>query len=102
MWVPVASATTRSGSWELVASFSEFMAAWGQRARRGHGPVDLADDVALEAAEDLAAREALGGTPSDVGLGGRVGGHAHHRDAPQRMVGGPVPAAVEAMPLGLA
>ena len=85
-----------------MASFAEFMPAWGQRAGRGDGPVDLADDVALEAADDLATREALGGTPSDVGLGRRVGGHAHHGDAPQRMVGGPVPTAVEAMPLGLA
>src|SRR5262249_39788037 len=59
------------------------------------GVVDLAGDVALEAADDLFLGLPLGGAPRRVGLGPRVAGRAGHGDRPQRGVGLPVAAAVE-------
>src|SRR5947207_8720861 len=64
-------------------------------AGAAEGVVDLAGDVALEAADDLFPGLALGGAPGRVGLGARVVGQAGHGDRPQRGVGLPVAAAVE-------
>src|SRR5215470_11030269 len=56
------------------------------------GVVDLAGDVALQAADDLFLGRALGGPPGRVGLGAWVVGQAGHGDRPQRGVGLPVAA----------
>jgi len=63
----------------------------------GQGLVDLAGDVALEAAHDLSGGLALAGAPGYVGLGARVGGHPGEDDPPEDGVGLAVPAAVEAV-----
>src|SRR5829696_1225153 len=62
------------------------------------GAVELAGDVALEAAPDLTAGFALGGAAGDVVLGRRAAPHAGHGDGVDRAVQGPVSAAVEPMP----
>ena len=59
--------------------------------------IDLAGDVALEAADDFLLRQALFGAPLDVGAGGGVGAHPGDHDPPQGVVGLPVTAAVEAV-----
>src|SRR6266545_1150007 len=64
--------------------------------------VDLAGDVALEAADDVLFGLALLGAPLDVVLGWLVAGHPRQGDHPQGVVGLPVTAAVEAVPGGLA
>lgn len=56
--------------------------------------VDLAGDVALEAADDLGLGQALGGAPLDVGAGGCVVAHADQHDAIEGGVGLAVAAAV--------
>ncbi len=48
--------------------------------------IELPSDVALEGADDLALGAALRGAPGDVGMGARVEDHAHHDDAPERVV----------------
>src|SRR6266536_2164119 len=63
--------------------------------------VDLAGDVALEAAQGLTAGLALGDAPGEVGAGLWVPAQARQRDAVQRGVGLPVAAAVEAQTDGL-
>ena len=45
--------------------------------------VELAGDVALEAAHDLTLGESVGGALVDVGLGPRVGAHPDQHDRPQ-------------------
>ena len=70
------------------------MLLFGQGAQVG---VELAGDVALEAADDLLLRLAFGGASGDVGLGSGLVGHADERDAPEGVVGLAVPAAVESM-----
>ncbi len=57
--------------------------------------VDLACDVAFEAAEYLASGLALGGEAGGVGDAALVDAQADHRDAPQCVVGLAVAAAVE-------
>jgi hypothetical protein len=64
--------------------------------------VDLAGDVTLEDADDLRLRSSLIEASCDVGAGTHVAVHAREHDAPQRMVGLSVPAAVETMPDGFA
>src|SRR6266550_8423655 len=64
--------------------------------------VDLAGDVALEAADDLELGMALGGAPSDVVLGGLVDAQAGDNDQVQGAVGVAVTAPIEPVPLGLA
>ena len=64
--------------------------------------VDLAGDVTLEDADDLWLLSSFIEASCDVGAGTRVAAHAREHDAPQRMVGLSVPAAVEPMPDGLA
>src|SRR5665647_2191980 len=62
--------------------------------------VDLADDVALEAADDLALGLALGGAPGDVVDGGLVEAHADDDGAVDRCIELAVPAVVDAVPPG--
>ena len=57
--------------------------------------VELARDVALEHADDLAFGAALGGPAGDVGAGARVTHHGDHDDPPEGLVGAPIPSAVE-------
>src|SRR5260221_2768775 len=62
--------------------------------------VDLAGDVALQAADDLFPGQPFLGAPLDVGAGGRVaraGAHPGDHDPPQGVVSLAVAAAVEAM-----
>ena len=63
--------------------------------------VDLAGEVALEAAHDLGFRLAFGGPPCDVGLGGLVPVHSGDDGAMQGCVGLAIPAAVEPVTGGL-
>jgi hypothetical protein len=65
-------------------------------------PVELAGDVALEAAADFPGGLSLSGAPGDVGAGPRAAAHPDQRDGVDGAVQGPVPAAVEAVPDGLA
>jgi hypothetical protein len=60
--------------------------------------VDLAGDVAFQAADDLGLGQAFGGAPGDVGAGGGVGAHPGDHDPPQGVVGLPVTAGVEPVP----
>jgi hypothetical protein len=69
----------------------------GAGARAGQGLVDLAGDVALEAADDLSGCLALAGAPGHVGLGARVGGHPDEDDSPEGGGGLPVSGLVEAV-----
>ena len=62
--------------------------------------VELAGDVALERADDLAFGAALRGAPGNVGTGARVEDHAHHDDAPERVVRAAVAPAVESFAEG--
>src|SRR2546430_14284765 len=59
--------------------------------------VDFADDVALEAADDLFLAEALCGASVHVGLGSWVVAHSGQGDGVEGAVGGAVAAAVEAV-----
>ena len=59
--------------------------------------VKLAGDVALERADDLAFGAALGGAALDVGAGAGVVDHAHHDDAPERVICAAVATAVESL-----
>ena len=63
--------------------------------------VDLAGDVALQAADDLLLRQPFRSAPPDVGASGPVGAHPGDHDPPQGMVCFAVPAAVEPVPAGL-
>ena len=67
----------------------------------GDQVVDLAGDVAFQAADDLPARLAFCLAFLGVLDGGLVVEHANRSDAPQGVVGLAVPAAVEAVPYGL-
>ncbi len=67
---------------------------------RGEEAVQLAGDVALEAAPDLLGGLALGGAAGDVGAGIRAAAHAGVGDRMNRLVQGAVTAAVEPMPGG--
>ena len=64
----------------------------GGRAQVG---VDLAGDVALQAADDLGLGLSFFGAAFDVGAGGRVRPHAGEHDPPQGVVGLAVAAGVE-------
>ena len=76
--------------------------AHGRIHRPGEVPVELAGDVALEAAADLTGGLSLGGAPGDVGAGPGAAAHPGQRDGVNGAVQGPVPAAVEPVPDGLA
>jgi hypothetical protein len=67
---------------------------------RGAGQVgvDLAGDVALEAADDLTFAQSFGGASFDVVAGGLVVAHPDDGDDVQRAVRGTVAAAAEPVP----
>src|SRR3954468_23349724 len=71
------------------------------RVRSGQVPEELAADVALEGADDLAAGAPLGGATGEVGGCGVVA-EPGERDGVDRPVQAPVSAAVEPVPLGVA
>ena len=80
-----------------------------RRGIRGPGPslriwsvgrevgVELAGDVALQAAHDLAGGASFGEATRDVFAGAFVVAHAGEHDAPERMVGLAVATRVESM-----
>ena len=71
-----------------------------RRDRCGEGAVELAGDVPLEAAADLALGLAFGGAALDVAAGAGATAHSCHRDGVDGSVQGPVAAAVEAVVAG--
>jgi len=77
--------------------------AWEQDllvARGLEGVVELAGDVALEAADDLGLGQAFGGAPGGVGAGAWVVAQASEDDHVEGVVGGAIAAAVEAVAVG--
>src|SRR5215207_4841666 len=64
--------------------------------------VDLAGQVALDAADRFGLALALADSALEIGTGGWVGGQADDGDAPERRVQVPVAASVEAVPRGFA
>ncbi len=65
-------------------------------------PVELAGDVALEAAADFPGGLSFRGAPGYVGEGAGAAAHPGDRDGVDGPVQGPVAAAVEPVPDGLA
>ena len=86
--------TVRAPGWQRCS----YRSSSGLGARQA--AVELAGDVALERADDLAFGAALRGAPGDVGTGARVEDHAHHDDAPERVVRATVAPAVESFAEG--
>src|SRR5262245_3699209 len=80
------------------------MLLWVSRGEGGEvgeqGLVDLADEVALDAADDRFFAESLAGAFVDVGAGAWVVAHPAQGHGVQRVVGGPVAAAVQPVPVG--
>jgi len=77
--------------------------AWEQDllvARGLEGVVELAGDVALEAADDLGLGQAFGGATGGVGAGAWVVAQASEDDHVEGVVGGAIAAAVEAVAVG--
>jgi hypothetical protein len=68
--------------------------------RAGECPVEVAREVALDAAADLLAGFAFGAASFGVGQGGRVAAHAADGDDMQGTVELPVAEPVEAVPVG--
>src|SRR5436189_5782243 len=64
--------------------------------------VELAGDVALQDAHDLADRLSFRDATGDVFAGAFIAAHAREHDPPQGMIGLAVPAGVESMAKGLA
>ena len=58
--------------------------SWGSVSGSAQAGIDLAGDVALEAADDLFLGQAFGGAPLDVGAGRRVRAHPGDDDPPFR------------------
>src|SRR4029453_4382953 len=83
-------------SWMLLLSVKLVGGAWAVEVGED-GAVDPAGHVAFQAADDLALGQSLGGAAGDVGLGPRVVVHADQDDAPQRVVGLAVAAAVDSL-----
>src|ERR1019366_5671438 len=96
--------TNRSKASRGCGSRLSGQAVPGYRASAGGAEVgvDLAGDVALEAADDLGLGFTLCCAAFDVGAGGRVGAHAGEQDPPQGVVGLAVSAGVEPVADGLA
>ena len=79
------------------------LSGWGGGGHRGgEGSVELAGDVALEAASDLAEGLALCGAPREVGTGLWAVAHPAGGDGVDGAVEGSVAAAVEAVADGAA
>src|SRR5580700_11185592 len=76
--------------------------AVGHGRRAGDELVDLAGDVALQAADDLAAGLAFCPAAGDVVPGALVAGEPDHDDPPERVVGLAVAALVQPVPGDLA
>src|SRR5215471_15365306 len=74
----------------------------GKIHRLGELPVELAGDVALEAAADIPDGLPLGGAPGDVGTGPGGAAHPDQRDGVDGAVQRSVAAAVEPVPDDLA
>ena len=72
---------------------------YGSVSGRAQVRIDLTGDVALQAADDLGLGLSFFGAAFDVGAGGRVRSHAGEHDPPQAMVGLPVAAGVEPVPV---
>src|SRR5690606_14532949 len=86
-----------AGGMLLWMSSSEFKIVWC-----GDELVELAGDVAFEAADDLLLGQAVFGASFHVGAGAGVPAQAADGDPVERFVGLSVAAAVEAVPAGLA
>src|SRR5690606_2753378 len=86
-----------SGGMLLWMSSGEFKIVWC-----GDELVELAGDVAFEAADDLLLGQAVFGASFHVGAGAGVPAQAADDDPVERFVGLSVAAAVEAVPVGLA
>lgn len=69
----------------------------GKFSWRGELAIDFAGDVALETPNDLRLGHALLSAPSHVVLGRLMCGEAHDDESPERTVGVPIAAVVEAM-----
>src|SRR5262249_44082922 len=78
----------------LLSSGNEFV---GCSAGFAQGVVDLAGDVALDAAHDLVFGFAFGQAASEVVAGGRMTTHADHQDHVQGTIGGAVASPVESV-----
>jgi len=63
--------------------------------------VELAGDVALQGAHDLAGGSTFGEATRDVLAGAFIVGHAGEHDPPERMVRSAVPARVQAVTVDL-
>jgi hypothetical protein len=85
----------------VSTSLRDGVSGIGGTGRGGHGggedAVELAGDVALEAAPDLAEGFALRGAPGDVGEGPLTAAHPREGDGVHGAVERPVPAAVESV-----
>ena len=64
------------------------------------GVVDLAGQVALDAAHDLRLAQAFSGAPLGVGAGAWAPAHADHDRKMERPVGGAVTATMQPVPVG--
>src|SRR4051812_42773913 len=93
---------TITGSSTLLYLSSRVRRAGGGGHGGSEGAVELAGDVPLEAASDLAGGLALGGAPGDVGLGGGAAAHPDHGDGVDGAVERAVAAAVEPVAHGAA
>ena len=97
---------TPPGAQRACASFGEHLTllCLSRTRRKIHRPVELpvelAGDVALEAAADFPWRYSLGGAPGDVGAGPGAAAHPDQRDGVDGAAEGPVAAAVEPVPDG--
>src|SRR5436190_16626943 len=85
----------------LVCVSSDHRVVGGGCHGGGEGAVELARDVALKAAFDLAHGLAFSGAAGDIGLGGGAVAHSDGGDGVDRAVEGAVAAAVEAVAHGL-
>ena len=79
----------------VLVAVSAQVGSVGDLGRVGEQPVDLACDVAFEAADGLAAGAALGVAARGVVDALLMDAQPHHGDAPQGLVGLAVAAAVE-------
>src|SRR6266545_7546006 len=95
-WAP-APHSIRHWRMLLWMSSCEFMIVW-----RDDELVELAGDVAFEAADDLLFGETVFGASFHVGAGAGVPAQAADDDPVERFVGLPVAAPVEAVAVGLA
>src|SRR5712691_7396605 len=94
--------SSRDPGWSGVAGGRDRVAGWCWRWLEAgeigvERVVELAGDVALEAADDLAFGEAFGGAAGGVGAGAGAVAESADGDHVQRLVGAAVAAAVESV-----